>query len=224
MKKKAAMIVVVAALMIPVMSRPALCAPFELNRFVDKLESEYGAMKDLSARFAQETSLRSVRQVERAAGEVYFKKGGKMLWNYSTPEVQKFILDGTNLWVYQPAENQVMKNTFSALPQHIVLDLFSGKVDIQKRFKVALAPQSTPEPAAEVVLELVPLEYDPTVTKLMLWIDPVKYYITKSVLDNEVGNSTVIMFSDIKVNKGIDDALFTFVPPAGVEIFEPPQK
>jgi len=222
MKKSIMMIVMAAAALLPGMTTPLRGAPFELNGFIDKLEAEYGAMQDLSARFAQETSLSSLKQVERASGDVSFKKGGRMLWHYATPDIQQFILDGKNLWVYLPGEKQVMKNSFSSLPQHIVLDLFGGKIDIQQRFTVALAPQNAVAPSAQVVLELVPLEYDPTVTKLTLWVDPVKYHIVKSVLDNEMGNTTIMMFSDIKVNKGIDDALFKFVPPPGVEIFEPP--
>jgi len=223
MEKKMVTIVLAAAVMLAGMAAPALGAPFELNSFVDRLEEVYGAMQDLSARFAQETSLRSVKQVERASGDVSFKKGGKMLWHYTAPEVQQFILDGKNLWVYLPEEKQVMKDSFAALPQHIVLDLFSGNIDIQQRFRVALAPQQPAPPAAEVVLELVPREPNPAITKLTLWVDPATYHIVKSVLDNEMGNSTVMLFSHIRVNKGIDDALFQFVPPPGAEIFEPPR-
>ena len=54
-------------------------------------------------------------------------------------------------------------------------------------------------------------------------IDPEKYYISKSSLEDEFGNNTVLTFSNIKVDSGIDDSRFMFVPPPGVDIFEPPK-
>jgi outer membrane lipoprotein carrier protein len=60
-------------------------------------------------------------------------------------------------------------------------------------------------------------------TKLTLWIDPKEYYILRTSLEDEFGNRTVLKFFNIEIDKGIDDTLFQFTPPPGVEIFEPPQ-
>ena len=59
--------------------------------------------------------------------------------------------------------------------------------------------------------------------KLILWVDPKKFYIIRTALVDELGNKTVLKFFNIEIDKGIDDTLFTFTPPPGVEIFEPPQ-
>ena len=106
----------------------------EIDRCISKLENRYESMKDFHAFFIQETRQASIKMSRKAEGEVFFKKGGKMLWHYKTPEVQKIILDGKNLWVYLPEEKQVMKNNFSTIPSHIVVDLFRGKIDIQGHF------------------------------------------------------------------------------------------
>ena len=202
---------------------PAFAAESEVGQYVSKLEKQYEAMKDFHADFQQETELASIKRVEKGEGSVYFKKGGKMLWEYTAPEAQKIILDGKTLWFYVPGDKQVMKNNFSTIPQHIMVDLFRGKINIQEKFKVSLVQQDAKDKKADIVLELIPAEYDPTLKKLMLWVNPEKFYITRSILEDEFGTKTVLRFLKIEIDKGIKDSLFEFIPPKGVEIFEPPQ-
>lgn len=180
-------------------------------------------MKDFQSEFEQETFLSSINKIEKGSGSVYFKKDARMLWEYKAPAVQKIILDGTNLWFYLPEENQVMKNNFSTIPRHIIIDLFRGKIEIQKKFKVSSLQSETKDQQTEIALELLPIIYNPTMTKLTLWIDPKEYYILRTSLEDEFGNRTVLKFFNIEIDKGIDDTLFQFTPPPGVEIFEPPQ-
>lgn len=191
----------------------------EIDRYVSDIERRYAEIQDLHAEFEQQTTLLSINQTEKGDGAVWFKKGGKMLWHYKKPEEQKIILDGKNLWIYLPAEKQVMKNNFSAVPQHIVVDIFRGRINIQERFSVTLLSQ---EPRS-VVLELVPKQYDPTVKKLRLWYDIEKRYITKTELEDDLGTRTILSFLKTAINKGIKDSIFEFTPPKGVEVFEPPQ-
>jgi len=190
---------------------------------VENLEKRYGHMRDFKARFEQETRHEAISTVEKAGGTVYFKKGGMMLWDYTTPEPQQFILDGKNLWVYLPKDKQVMKNSYAALPSHIVAGLFEGSIDIRKTFTVSITHDSDNGRTAPVItLELVPRQYDPTVKRLTVWVDPGSWLIIKSRIEPEVGSSTVLQFFDHAVNRGMDDSIFRFVPPPGVEIFELP--
>ncbi len=199
------------------------CIQSEIDRCVEKLQKRYESMQDFQAAFVQETHLSSIKRVEKGEGTVYFKKKAKMYWEYEKPTKQKIILDGQTLWFYIPEEKQVMKNNFSVLPSHIVADLFRGQINIQLKFKVIFIQQEIKDGKERIVLTLVPIIYDPTIAKLSLWIDPDTYLITRSSLEDEFGNKTILIFFNIKVDKGIDDSRFTFKPPPGVEIFEPPQ-
>lgn len=200
-------------------SRIACAQQTEIDRHIADIERRYVEIQDLHAEFEQQTTLSSINQTEKGNGAVWFKKGGKMLWHYKKPEEQKIILDGRNLWIYIPAEKQVMKNNFSAVPQHIVVDIFRGQINIREKFSVTLLSQNPPS----VVLELVPKEYDPTVKKLRLWYDTEKRHITKTELEDDLGTKTTLSFLKVAIDKGIKDSLFEFTPPKGVEVFEPPQ-
>ncbi len=216
-------LLLLAAVLIFLTLQPAFCAQSEIDKCVARLEKSYEKMQDFYAVFEQETHLSAIKRVEKGKGEVYFKKPGRMLWQYQTPEVQKIILDGKNLWLYRPEEKQVMKNDFSAIPANIVLDLFRGKIKIQQEFKVVFIQREVKDKESRIVLQLVPLIYNPTITRVTLWIDPDRYLIARSQLEDEFGTRTTLIFSSIKIDKGIDNAVFEFKPPAGVEVFEPPR-
>lgn len=195
----------------------------QIDQCVDRLEKTYSAMQDYQARFSQETRQASLDMVQHGSGSVYFKKGGKMRWSYTAPEAQEIILDGQNLWVYLPGQKQVMKNNFSVVPSHIVVDLFRGSIDIQQKFTVSFVERVVDTTDPSVAIQLVPVVYNPALTRLTLWLDPKTSLVRASCLEDEFGTRTTLRFSDVSVDAGIDDARFSFVPPPDVEIFEPPQ-
>jgi len=195
----------------------------DVEREVKKLEQAYESFKDMQAGFKQETTSGAVAVVQHAAGRVFFKKKGKMLWKYETPEEQLIFLDGKTLWFYLPAEKQAMKNNFSTVPQHIVGDLFRGRIDILAKFKACFAARGPQETTEQIMLELAPIEPDPTLSKIVLWIDPTNYMVRRTVMLDAFGNRTELIFQDIVVDQGLPDTLFVFTPPHGVDVFEPPQ-
>jgi outer membrane lipoprotein carrier protein len=193
-----------------------------MDECIQGIEQQYAAMQDFSARFEQETTISSMQRTEKAEGTVCFKKGGKMYWEYKKPAVQKIYLDGKNLWFYLPEENQVMKNDTSRLPSDITADLFAGKLKIRDKFTVTRMQEPDQNTRNSIVIKLTPKTPHPNLKSLTLWLDCEKHYITRSTLEDEIGNRTVLKFSKFRANKGIPDTVFTFTPPAGVEIFEPP--
>jgi len=206
-----------------VFTAPVFGDQTELDRCITGIEQRYGQMKDIHASFKQETFLGLANRTEKAEGEVYIKKGGRMFWDYKLPSSQKIILDGDTLWVYLPDEKQVMKNSFSAVSSHIVVDLFHGKSNIRERFKASLCHLDSAEKIGKILLELLPKEFDPTIKRLVLEIDPAGFLITKTVLEDELGTKTTLMFNQIKVDTGLDNSFFKFTPPPGVEVFSPPR-
>jgi len=202
----------------------AFGASADIAQEVKKLEKAYETLKDMQAGFQQQSSSGAVAVVQQASGRVYFKKQGKMLWHYEAPEKQQIILDGKTLWVYLPEEKQAMKNNFTTVPQHIVVDLFRGSIDILSRFRAAFAERAAGDDGTQTVIELIPIEPDPTLASLVLWLDPATSLVRKSCLTDVFGNRTELVFQDVRVDQGLADALFEFTPPRGVDIFEPPQQ
>jgi len=71
---------------------------------VARLEARYRAPKTLEASFLERYT-ENGRLVRVEAGTVYFKRPGKMRWDYQAPERNLFLVDGKTAWFYVPADH-----------------------------------------------------------------------------------------------------------------------
>ena len=68
---------------------------------VERVQNYYASVNDYQASFVQTTSHKMFQgRLQRAYGNVLFKKGGLMRWEYTRPERKFFIYDGSVLWIY----------------------------------------------------------------------------------------------------------------------------
>ena len=66
------------------------------------------------------------------------------------------------------------------------------------------------------VLDLTPKQPLPTLTRLVLAVDPRGWELRKAVTYDQFENTVTMQFTKLAVNTGLADRLFTFVPPPGV--------
>ena len=71
---------------------------------VARLEARYRTSKTLQASFLERYT-ENGRLVRVEAGTVYFKRPGKMRWDYQVPERNLFLVDGKTAWFYVPADH-----------------------------------------------------------------------------------------------------------------------
>src|SRR5215470_1295488 len=76
--------------------------------YIRKLETNYKRARTLEAKFLQEYS-ESGRISRSEAGTAYFRRPGKMRWEYSSPERNLFVVDGKFAWFYVPADHTVSR-------------------------------------------------------------------------------------------------------------------
>ena len=72
------------------------------------LEARYRAARTLRATFLERYS-ENGRPVRVEAGRAYFRKPGKMRWEYESPENNLFLVDGKTAWFYVPADHTVTR-------------------------------------------------------------------------------------------------------------------
>ncbi len=100
------------------MIRPFVCAGLtlaslfattpEARRVAAKLEARYRDAHTLQATFL-ETYSENGRVDRREAGVAYFKRPGKMRWEYDSPEKDLFLVDGKTAWFYVPTDHTVTR-------------------------------------------------------------------------------------------------------------------
>lgn len=75
---------------------------------VRRFEARYNAAHTLEATFLERYSENGrVARVE--AGIAYFRRPGKMRWEYQSPEKNLFLVDGKTAWFYVPADHTVIE-------------------------------------------------------------------------------------------------------------------
>ena len=212
-----AVAVLILALLVTAVAVPA--AAQSLDEVVREIEAVYGRMTDLRADFTQTAFNKSLNQTIPAKGTVYLKKGGKLRWEYTEPTPQEIVSDGKKLWVYTPTLNQAnvadAPEALAGPAGSFLAGLGRLRTEFQVRFLNPAQPKDT---EGNWALDLAPKQPLPTMTRLILSIDPKSWEIRKAVVHDQFENTVTMRFSKMVVNSGLPERTFTFVAPKGVVI------
>jgi outer membrane lipoprotein carrier protein len=190
-----------------------------LDDVLREVEGVYGRMTDLRADFTQVAFNKSLNQSIPAKGTVYLKKGGKLRWEFTEPTPQEIVSDGKKLWVYTPTLNQAnvaeAPEALAGPAGSFLAGLGKLRTEFQVRFLNPAQPRDTD---GNWVLDLTPKQPLPTLSRLILALDPKSWEIKKAVVHDQFENTVTMRFTKMAVNSGLPDRTFTFVAPKGVVI------
>ncbi len=114
------------AILLAISSVPATGA----NSIQRELESRYQHARTLKAIFFQRYS-DGHGGVSAESGTVYFSRPGRMRWEYESPEKSLFLVDGTNVWFYVPADHTASRAKLKESSDwRTPLALLAGKADL----------------------------------------------------------------------------------------------
>ncbi len=190
---------------------------------VQSVQKTYGGVSSLQADFLQESFLSALDVSEQSSGKMQFRKPGQMRWDYLKPEAQLFLIRDKVLTLFQPKENQVIRQRvedvfLTDLPASFIM----GIGDLSRDFKLVAACDN----ADGVVLELSPARAasadkgDRAIKTFKLLINPSSYLPVGARVVDVGGNSTAILFQTPKTNALIPDSTFEFTAPKGADIIE----
>jgi outer membrane lipoprotein carrier protein len=185
------------------------------------VQERYGALRDLTAAFSQESRLASLGRPRTRAGRLYFQTPGRMRWEYDAPDAQLIVADGKQLWFHRPERNQVVVQPVDAAftRQTPLLFLF-GRGDFAAEF-TWVERSLTPDAGGLVSIALLPRVETPDLSRLVLEVVAADCRLAGTTVDDAFGNVTRLAFSGERGNTGLDAALFRFAPPAGAEVVRP---
>ncbi len=195
-----------------------------LDAVVDKIQKKYEQITDFHAGFSQEAEVKALNKVQKAEGEVWFKKPGKMRWNYYSPAKDEIISDGNTLWYYNQEEKQVIETPLSKVSDtETTSTLLSGLGNIKELFDVSFAnADGLGAGAGSYLLDLKPKTEEESYNKVTIAVDKNTMLVNTMYLYDPFGNLTTVNLTNISIDKGVSDSLFVFNVPAGVEVIKPP--
>jgi len=80
----------------------------DAGKIVIRMEARYRSARTLQATFL-ERYVENGSVVRTEAGTAYFRRPGKMRWEYERPEKDLFLVDGKTAWFYVPADHTVTR-------------------------------------------------------------------------------------------------------------------
>jgi outer membrane lipoprotein carrier protein len=186
------------------------------EEIVTKLQGIYDKAESYTADFFQESELGSLKRVKKANGIAYFKKNGRMYWEYKEPTKQKFVSNGKKVWLYQPDMNQVQVHDYAALNLTNTENSFlDGVGNLMKDFDVKY---NGVEVDGSYVLELKPKDAAIGFQEAAMHVDKKTFNIMRTVTTDAYGNHNTLIFKNTKFNVDINDDFFDFKIPDGVHV------
>jgi outer membrane lipoprotein carrier protein len=175
-------------------------ARLELKTVIEKMQKNYDQAKDFRAHFTQKYTNLAFNRTKVSSGEVAFKKGGRMRWDYSKPDPQLFVSDGKVLWLYEPADKQAFKQDLKQSQLPAALSFLLGKGKLTDEFEISAAGEVPYGAKTDYRLSLKPKKPQATYKSIYFIVDAKSFYVTETVLVNAQGDINDISFSDLKVN------------------------
>jgi outer membrane lipoprotein carrier protein len=181
----------------------------------DILDSFLKDLRTLQAQFEQKLKSEKGDLLETSRGQMFLQRPNKFRWDYQQPFKQLIVADGDKVWVYDHDLDQVtIKNLKTALGSTPALLLSSDNTKIEQEFFVNPLPS---QPGINR-FELVPKDAQAQFTSIRLNLQGKKLQ-TFEFTDN-LGQTSVITFSQAKYNEAVDPDLFIFTPPAGADVVQ----
>jgi outer membrane lipoprotein carrier protein len=135
---------------------PAMDTADSAKAIALRLQEHYRHAQSLRAVFLERYS-EGPREARIESGTVYFRRPGRMRWEYEAPEKKLFIADGKTVWFYVPADRSVTRAPVKESSDwRTPLSLLTGKADLSKLCgRIDLVMQKG-TPTGHVVLRCLP--------------------------------------------------------------------
>jgi outer membrane lipoprotein carrier protein len=176
------------------------------------VEKYLAGLATWSADFTQTIDDGHGKVLRSAAGKLYLQRPGKFRWDYTEPSEQLVLADGTQIWFYDKdlaqANVRDMDGTLASTPA----SLLSGGGSVSTQFDIKALPRS----GGLEWFQLIPKHADTDFQLVRIGFD--KGELASMFLADKLGQVTQLTFTHPSRNAKFPADLFSFTPPAGVDV------
>lgn len=208
------------------MLQTVYAAPATAQQATNNLIKQLGAIQSLSADFSQTTTASSSKKNtsknrptpqhmnQTFTGKMKVARPGKFYWETLSPAKQTIVTTGSTVWIYDPDLQQAVKQTLDAQISNTPALLLSGNAQqIMQAYDI-----SQPD-AKKTYYTLTPKSTDGAFERLYISFGA-NNTPTTMILQDSMGQTTQVKFSNVKLNPSLNPSLFNFSPPKGTDIIE----
>jgi outer membrane lipoprotein carrier protein len=196
---------------------------------VHRLEARYRSAKTLQATFLQRY-IEDGREVRSESGIAYFRRPGRMRWEYEVPEKNVFLVDGKTAWFYVPADHTVTRvPAKQSTDLRTPLALLAGEMKVSRVCAGVEASTEAPKNHGDIVLSCKPREADHSSDRqrdssaqpqnaILFEIAPDTGELMRLLVPDPGGITIEFRFANWRIDPPMPDSIFRFAPPPGVAI------
>jgi outer membrane lipoprotein carrier protein len=186
----------------------------DLAKLLKGVEDRYNSIRTLQIDFEQ-TYIAPNRARRVETGNLRLRKPGRMRWEYTKPDGKLFVSDGSTYWYYSVLAKRAEKMKLKeAQDIQAPLAFLIGKLDFQRDFGKFLI---------QTAGELVTITAEPKNPQKSPFAT-VGFTVGKDsrmstlTIKGQDGSTMIFQFSSEIRNPLLNDSIFTFVAPPGVEV------
>jgi outer membrane lipoprotein-sorting protein len=202
------------------------------SEVVKKVKANFSNLPGYSAEF--KISINENKKSKQLAGKCYYKKPGKIRYNFSSPEGDTIVSDGKILWIYIKKSGAVGKqdlqiqrknksgsNLFTTQTPDGLSRLFRK---YHYKFDNVEQPRSIDpqDPKKYFILSLEQREKIGGFEKMTLFIDASTYWISKTIASDGRGKESQLVFLNQRQEDDLEDGIFNYRPEGTTKIVNNP--
>ncbi|HEX3156509.1 MAG TPA: outer membrane lipoprotein carrier protein LolA [Candidatus Angelobacter sp.] len=193
--------------------------PLDVRAVAHSVDEHYNHLKTFKAAFTEIYQGDGISRTE--SGTLWLKKPSRMRWEYHVPREKLFLIDSQTAYFYVTGDRQAKKTPAKNLDDlRSPLRYLLGKTKLEKELDgLSLAPDLNPLQPGDVVMRGVPKILKDRVSEVVLEVSP-SHQIHRIVIHGLDSTITDFRFSQIEENVPVQDSLFRFTPPPGVDTIE----
>ena len=202
-------LVIAAIVVLP--AQAAFADPAADAAALSRVEQSFGALTSLRADFRQTVTDANGKLIESAEGSMSLARPGRFRWDYRVPE-QLIVSDGTTVWFHDTELEQVTIRKAADTIEGTPAMLLTGEGDLKTEFDVSDGGTAQGLDWSR----LLPRRPDGDFRELRLGFS--KGQLRRMTMLDRLGQTTELEFVHIERNPRLDDSLFRFTPPPGVDV------
>ncbi|MCD8304794.1 MAG: outer membrane lipoprotein carrier protein LolA [Prevotellaceae bacterium] len=177
---------------------------------VQRISKAAQLTKSLQCEFVQTKEMKLLSDKMVSCGKLYYQQPQKMRWEYTSPYRYTFIVNGSEVTIRKDQRtDKISVNDSKVFKEitRIMMNCVLGKALSDNRsFKTSIASTSS-----EWVATMVPQnsEMKKMFKAITLYFDKLSSMVSKVVLSEQNGDSTMIEMKEVKTNVPLASTIFT---------------
>ncbi len=177
-----------------------------------QLERFTNGLKSLHARFDQLVINADGLVEENSSGQLWIAHPNRFRWEYGGKFPELMVADGEKIWLYDEMLEQVTIRQQSSLTSDSPLTLLTDLGQLDGQYDV----RELGDDSGLDLLELRARNPESQFERVLLGLDDDKVILM--IMEDVFGLRTEIRFKDIERNPQLNEELFHFTPPEGVDV------